>query len=129
LIVRNLLLFLGLAVVSIAAQQLVSGDDRRDLSYILQSIGYALIVAGIVSLIFLVPGLLFLAAAEGKLSAGLLYVVAVVVSALAFAPFLSITNGDVADVISLAVGALAYAALIRLPALRDLRRLRPLARR
>jgi hypothetical protein len=119
---RNLLLFLALATTALAGQQLVAsslGHEPGGLSYTLGSIGYSLVVSGVVALVFLVPGLLFLAAAEeeARLSPVLMYVVAAVVSTLAFAPFVFNTYGDL-DVIPLAVGALAYAALIRRPARR-----------
>ena len=108
---RRLLLFVALVAIAIAAAQLVAANlfhDRGDLSWVLGAVAYGLLVCGIPALIFLVPGLLFLAAADGKLPPALMYLVAAVVSALAFAPFVFVTTGDV-DVIPIAAGALAYA--------------------
>jgi hypothetical protein len=120
---RGLLLFVALVAIAIAGAQLVSaniGHNRADLSWILGSIGYGLLVCGIPALIFLVPGLLFLAAADGKLPRALLHLVAALVSALAFAPFIFVTTGGV-DVIPLAAGALAYAVSLAWPPSRSSR--------
>jgi hypothetical protein len=113
----NLALFLVLVIVALAGREVVAigfNHGGGDFGYALGDIAYALAVPGSVALVLLVPGLLLLGSTDRRLPTGVRRALAFPVAALAFAPFVSVTAGG-AEILPFAGGAIAYAALMRLP--------------
>jgi hypothetical protein len=112
----NEAVFLAIVALTFAGRQLVAVvvEHEHDLGYALSEVAYALVVVAPVPVVLLVPGLLFLAEAAHTFSLLVVRALSVPIAALAFAPFFYMT-GTGAEIIPLAVGAIAFAALLRLP--------------
>jgi len=116
-VVFNVVLFLALAALAFGGREVVTlvfKGEPGDFRYALGEVAYALVVVAPVALIFLIPGLLLIEEAVRRRRRRLARALTFPVAALSFAPFVGITAGG-AEIIPLALGALAYAALLRMP--------------